>query len=306
MYSKNREKTVVFVGGVDFSGTTYLDLLLGRADNVRSVGEVRAIFRPTHISHLYPKCSCGTKCDMWNNEIINTEDNLYSNIFDKFPDIDFIIDSSKSIPWIVKQSKRLLENGYNVKHVLIWKTLEHFLDSCQKRKKNEKWAIRKWTLYHEVYSRSISEKYVIALKSILKDRNKEINKIYNWLNIKYNIFEDINVNKVYHIAFGSATARLSLFEKGSVQWTSVKQSSLRTDINNSESTTPKCKTNIDRKHVVKKNSRVQDIEKCLSLKNGPRKSLRNDISSYIMLIYIYIKEILARVIFKVKKVCYKY
>ena len=70
------------------------------------------------------------------------ENQIYETIFEFFPDVEFIIDSSKDIFWIEKQSKNLITKGIEVRNILIWKTSEKITESYYKRGRVNEWHKR--------------------------------------------------------------------------------------------------------------------------------------------------------------------
>ncbi len=67
-----------------------------------------------------------------------------------FPEVEFIVDSSKDPFWIRSQSENLRRKGIQAKNILIWKTPLEFAYSCQRRDHFEDWDGR-WIDYHRRY-----------------------------------------------------------------------------------------------------------------------------------------------------------
>jgi len=223
-------KKVIFVGGADFSGTTMLDLMLGSIEGGFSMGEVYAFFWPTHSRHLTPYCSCGNdSCMIWDKTSLKAHWELYRFFFRKYPHISYLVDSSKSVAWIARQSRFLRGQNIEVKHVLIWKHPEDYSRSCARRGRLKNWSNR-WIQYHRAYLYTVSETYVIQLNDLLDNFDQEMPALCDSLGVKYqkSMFE--YWNKEHHCLFGSATAKIRLHQKGTNAWENIKESSSRSDL----------------------------------------------------------------------------
>jgi hypothetical protein len=213
MISRLNEKRVIFVGGTDFSGSTMLDLMLGSTDYGLSTGEIYALFWPTKKHHLEVSCSCGKAiCDFWNNVSLDRPDRVYQTLFEKLPQIRYLIDSSKYIGWIVRQSENLKSQNIAVNHVLIWKHPEDYAKSCLKRKRIRNWR-KRWIRYHLAYFHRIHSPYVICLDDLLYDTDHEMRRMCDALGIEYDDLMLTYWKKEHHLLFGSKKAIHALRSK---------------------------------------------------------------------------------------------
>ncbi|MHC4179030.1 MAG: hypothetical protein ACYSWU_16065, partial [Planctomycetota bacterium] len=115
-------KTVIFVGGTSYSGSTFFDMTLANDPEGFSCGEVSALFFPYRPHHIEPDCGCSdSDCSIWRRLLGNGYADFFPAIFERLPEVDFIVDSSKDVFWIAKQLKALRKHGIRAKHVLIWK-----------------------------------------------------------------------------------------------------------------------------------------------------------------------------------------
>ncbi len=224
-------RTIVFIAGADFSGTTMLDLTLGSLPGCKSLGEVHSFFRPTVPEQKRVICSCGRLCDFWIKASVYGAREFYSSVFRDYPDVRILIDSSKSIPWINEQTERLLKMGYRVKHLLVWKDVDEYRISRQKRGRGKGWA-RSWIRYHRAYLSWPREFFCVKLKDLLNGFDSVAGAICEWLGVEFEPGIREYWKSEHHIVFGSATARLKLHPKGSSgYYTQTLQSSKRKDIN---------------------------------------------------------------------------
>jgi hypothetical protein len=94
-------RTLVSVGGVSFSGSTMLALILGNHPCSFTCGEAVNLFRPMHTHHFTPKCACGQEpCPVWSRLRDTTEQTFYGDVFSAL-DVRVLIDSSKELSWLV-------------------------------------------------------------------------------------------------------------------------------------------------------------------------------------------------------------
>jgi len=114
-------RTLIQVCGASRSGTTMLDLMLGNAPNAFSCGEVYAWFRPWRSHHFSSGCRCGQEpCPVWEQIGGVSESHLHRAIFEKFG-VDFVVDSSKDLCWLIDSQKWAVGNDVRVFNLLLWK-----------------------------------------------------------------------------------------------------------------------------------------------------------------------------------------
>jgi hypothetical protein len=107
-------KTVIFVGGTSYSGSTLLDMILSNDPRGFSCGEVYAMFWPYSPRHVKPVCMCGThNCGVWETARTRGEEHVYETIFQYYPETDFIVDSSKDVFWIEAFFKSILQHLFH-------------------------------------------------------------------------------------------------------------------------------------------------------------------------------------------------
>lgn len=211
----SRSKKVIFIGGTSFSGSTFLDMILANDPKGFSCGEVYALYNPYRPHHINPKCGCGNSdCQIWNYILAKGDELFYETIFNLFPSVNFIVDSSKDPFWILKQSKRLFENGALVKNVLIWKTPLEAAASFKKRDRLAHWE-RGWVNYHRLYFTMIDKFISLKYKDLASKNYSAFRKLCNYLGIDYFEEKYHYWTKVHHTLFGNTSAKVHLYSKDS-------------------------------------------------------------------------------------------
>ena len=214
-------KKVIFVGGTSYSGSTFLDMILANSPHGFSCGEVCALFRPYRKHHIDYECGCGDPdCEIWETVKSTGATNLYQRIFEMFPDIDFIVDSSKDPLWIADRTEDLASSGIQVKNILIWKSPEEFYSSRTKRNQKRGWK-RSWINYHKLYFRIVDQWIAVSYRKF-SNFPEVLERICKKLEIpffegKHNYWE-----KKHHTLFGNTSAKIHLYERQSESFKNCK------------------------------------------------------------------------------------
>jgi len=221
-------KKVIFIGGTSYSGSTFLDMVLSNDPQGFSCGEVHALFHPYRQHHFNPLCGCGDKnCNLWNDLKEIGENNFYLKIFEKFPDVNFIVDSSKNPLWIKQRSKFLSSKGIDVKNVLIWKNPANLIQSFIKRNRRKDFE-KSFINYHKLYFSLIDEFYIANLESFILDQFI-LKDLCEFLDIEYFDAKIRYWEKIHHTLFGNTTAKIHLFNKGSNRYNEELKFNTRED-----------------------------------------------------------------------------
>jgi len=211
---KTKMKKVIFIGGTSYSGSTFFDMILANDPRGFSCGEVHALFNPYRPHHINPLCGCAdNRCQVWSRALKNGKKNLYSTIFKLFPEVRFIVDSSKNVFWIKSQTKHLLRNGIECRNVLIWKSPLEL--ACSFRKRNQIGWEKEWLVYHRLYFKAVESWKAIRYRDFTM--NKEVLKnVCAYLAIPYFPGKENYWEKKHHTLFGNASAKIHLYKKDSV------------------------------------------------------------------------------------------
>ncbi len=208
------KKKVIFIGGTAYSGSTFLDMVLANSPDGFSCGEINALFYPYRKHHLNPVCGCGdSACDVWRVVKEGGVKRLYQTIFELYPEVNVIVDSSKDPAWIRNRSNDLREAGIAVEHVLIWKTPEEFFASRSKRGKTKGWE-REWVNYHRYYFSRI-ENWVSLPYKVLVSSVDALEQLCDLVGISFFEGKEEYWNKKHHTLFGNTSAKIHLYDKKS-------------------------------------------------------------------------------------------
>ena len=207
-------KRVIFIGGTSYSGSTFINLMLGNAPDAFSCGEVSFYFRPIKQKYLNPDCSCGNPdCTVWPQLKSKGEANLYENIFKMFPHINTIVDSSKNPLWINDMTRNLKDSGIACKNLLIWKSPEEFRLSRAKRGREHGWR-RAWINYHRSYFLLVKDFTIVKYSEIAKNPGL-LKPLCDCLDIPYHEEQDHYWEKIHHSLYGNSSANIHLHQQNS-------------------------------------------------------------------------------------------
>jgi hypothetical protein len=204
-------KKVIFVGGTSFSGSTLLHLMLANDPKGFALGEIRWLFRPQRADQIVRDCGCGDpSCTVWQQIRRNGESHVYETVFDLFPEVEFIVDSSKQPFWIRSQSDRLARRGIEAKQVLIWKTPLEFAASNKKRNRLEGWD-HEWISYHRLYFSLIQGWKAVPYAQLTKDENT-LRKVCEFVGIPWSSEKPEYWHRQYHAFGGNRSATFHLYD----------------------------------------------------------------------------------------------
>jgi len=95
--------------------------MLGNAPDAFYCGEVYAWFRPYRAHHFSIKCTCKRDpCPYWENIKALPENRFHAKVLEQLK-VDFVMDSSKDLPWVLDNNRWAAENGIDVINLLLYK-----------------------------------------------------------------------------------------------------------------------------------------------------------------------------------------
>ena len=204
------KKKVIFVAGAQYSGTTLLDAILANDDHGFSCGEVKTYFYPYRPHHYEPDCGCATPdCDIWPQIKKLGEKNVHASIFNRFPDVDFIVDSSKEILWIASQIKNLRKQNIETQNILIWKTPDEIAHSFNKRGRIDDWE-KNWANYYRLYFTLIEQWASVKYADFVKSEDC-LKTICNYLDIPFFPEKKEYWNRQHHTLFGNTSTKIHMY-----------------------------------------------------------------------------------------------
>jgi len=187
-----KDKLFINIGGTSRSGSTLLSKILANDDKALNLGEIRSVFFPTRIHHKVEIEKIINSKGVWSDIIKEKMGKLPKNIFDSFPDVYFLVDSSKNPFWIKKINANSKDQSIKSKNILIYKDPEDFAYSILKRGQKN-WE-KQYVDYHKKYFSSIKDFYIISYTSLVKNK-KTLHNLCDWLGIedfegKYDYWKD--------------------------------------------------------------------------------------------------------------------
>jgi hypothetical protein len=224
-------KKVIFVGGTEFSGSTFFHMILANDAHGLAIGEAHNMMRPSRSYHFNMHCSCGEHpCSLWQSLKDEGEESLYSSLFSRFPDAEFIVDSSKNPFWIQDQKAILRRQGIDTKDIVVWKTPYEFATSYQKRGNMQAWE-RSWIIYHQIYNSIFERWHSIPYHDLTSDR-RALEAVCNYLDIPYFDGKERYWERAHHhVVGGNPSARVHLYSGSSADFEeNVRRSSSKIDV----------------------------------------------------------------------------
>lgn len=217
-------KTLINVLGAGYSGTTMLDLMLGNDPRSFSLGEVHAWFRPFRTHHFKIKCSCGSEpCPYWEKIKYFPESEFHDRAFKEL-DVDFLIDSSKDLAWIIDNNIWASSNGIRVYNLLIFKhPVDHSYSSWKRNKSMislRNW--KNWTLYHKRFLKMKIPYFSVNFDDLVLYPNDKLEEICALVGMQYFEGKECFWTKSHHHLFGSLGTRRQV-EKQKSYFKSPKQ-----------------------------------------------------------------------------------
>lgn len=202
--------TLVNICGAGRSGTTMLDLMLGNAQDAFSCGEVYAWFRPWRTSHLKISCSCNKlPCPIWNKIKYYPESKFHQKLFEQL-NVNFVIDSSKDISWIIDNNNWAFKNNIRVVNLLIWKHPVHLSFSHWKRgRRLWGWYKPFISYYHKFFQAKIPF-YSVYYNELASEPDSKLKDICEKLSIEYFEGKERFWEKQHHHLYGSLGIRKQL------------------------------------------------------------------------------------------------
>ena len=211
-------RTVVFVGGTSYSGSTMLDMMLANDDDALSCGEVYAIFHPFRRHHLNLDQLAST-ID-WPAIKRAGAKHLYHNLFDRFPSCRLIVDSSKSPIWISERTADLQAAGIKTKNILIWKTPNEFIESRRKRQNEQGWD-REWVNYHRYYFELIHDWRGVRYRDLVTNPSA-LQAVCEWVGVPYFPGKERYWDRPQQTVFGNDTTKIHLHDESSSDFSRVR------------------------------------------------------------------------------------
>ncbi len=207
--------TLVTICGTDRSGSTMLDLILGNAQDAFSCGEVSAWYRPYRKHHFDIRCSCKQNpCPIWDRIKDAPEDQFHASLVTELG-VNFIIDSSKDICWVIDLQKWAGSGNLKVQNIVIWKNPIELAYSYWKRGQTiAYWRKQFIGTYQKIIQVGIPF-WAVNYDELTKDPSRKIEEICQAIGIPYFAGKERFWEKEHHFLFGSTGVRKQVDAKQS-------------------------------------------------------------------------------------------
>ena len=209
-------KKLINIYGTARCGSTMLDLILGNDPKGFSLGEVVNWFQPWRTHHFDIKCGCGVyPCPVWEKIKNIKEKNFHEKAFEIL-DVDFLIDSSKNLPWIIDNNMRgYKSNTYNTLNILLYKNPVSLYYSHWKR--GDKKITALFNAYNDYLFFFKSNLHYVSVDydSLISEPDETLKKLCNIIGIPYFDGKTFFWKKTHHHLFGSFGTRKQLFQSDS-------------------------------------------------------------------------------------------
>lgn len=170
---------VIQVGGTVRSGTTITGLILANSSNAIALGEVMHLFKPYKQLH-YKKIKELKQDKIWARILENKAENLYRSIFEFYPEVDLIVDSSKDPFWFDEQVK--WNSGMEMKQLVTYKTMTGLKGSFEKRNLNN-W-LKVYINYYRRFFTLFPDAPSIYIESLLR-QNTSLESLCKYLDVDF-------------------------------------------------------------------------------------------------------------------------
>lgn len=211
MTGEQRPHRVIFVCGSARSGSTLVDLVLGNDPRGFSLGEIASWFRPTRTHHFDLKCGCGVyPCPVWEPLMKVREAEFYPALFAQL-DVDFVVDSSKRLPWVIDQNLRLRRHeGFAVDNLFLYKRPIALAHSHFKRGEDPIANVKRAFTYYEQALAARLPMATLDYDALVRDPGAVLPQVCAWLGIAMDPTKMEFWRKTHHHVFGSFGPRAQL------------------------------------------------------------------------------------------------
>ncbi len=201
---------IVNICGPGRSGSTLLGSMLGNSPNAFHCGEVYAWFRPYRTHHFKIKCTCKEDpCPYWEKIKDYPESDFHKKAFERLG-VDFVIDSSKEISWVVDNNRWAARNGIKVINLIIWKKLLDLVYSHWKRGRGMVSWRRNFLNWHRKFSDTRLPFVSVCYNELASDPSGKLKDICRVIGMEYSPGKEDFWNRPQHHLFGSLGIRKQL------------------------------------------------------------------------------------------------
>lgn len=206
--------TLVNVCGASRSGSTMLDVMLGNGARAFSCGEVYAWFRPWRTHHRRIACACGADpCPFWEKIAYLREEVFHRGVCDRL-DVDFVIDSSKHLLWLIDSQAWAKKSRMSVFNILIYKPPIELAFSQFKRGRDPMSWREDFVRYHNRLLKLGLPFRAVSYRELTRTPGETLAKICSLVGMNYSNGQERAAKVQSHHTFGSFGLRRQLEEGG--------------------------------------------------------------------------------------------
>jgi len=187
--------------------------MLGTDERNFSCGEVYALFRPWRTHHFTPSCSCGNpNCEIWPNIKKEKECYVHKSISDLM-NSKWVIDSSKSLPWVIDNNIWADKHGMKVVNLLTWKYPIELCYSHWKRDRGVDFWRKRFVPYYSRFIASGLPFISVYVGDLISNTPMKLKQICEAIGMPYFKGKEKFWEKEHHYLFGSNNVRYQYISK---------------------------------------------------------------------------------------------
>lgn len=179
------------------------DLMLGNAPEAFSCGEIYSWYRPWRTAHFEIQCPCGARpCPVWQRLKDVPEQRFHRAVVEQCG-IEFVVDSSKDLCWVVDNQRWSREGGLRVINLAIWKDPLWHAYSFWKRGKSVAQGQEAFVKY---YRRLLDLNIPLAAVNynrLVKEPGSQLEEVCQLLGMRYFPGKERFWEKTHHCLFGN-------------------------------------------------------------------------------------------------------
>lgn len=209
--------TLINICGNGRSGTTMLHVMLGNAPDAFACGEIHNWFRPWRTHHYAIECPCGQDpCPYWEKIKDAREEDFHRAVIDNLK-VNYVVDQSKYIPWIVDTHKWTAAHNMKVFNILAWKDPVDLSYSYWKRLRKPMIWRRSFVRYYSKFFQMKVPYIAVNYSELVADPKNKLIEICNAVDMPYFEGKENFWEKEPHHLFGSLGIRRQV-ESGNSQF----------------------------------------------------------------------------------------
>jgi hypothetical protein len=203
----NSQRTLINILGAGRSGSTMLDLMLGNDEMSFSLGEIHAWFRPFRRHHHKIDCNCGNpECTYWKKILYIPAKDFHAVAFERLGK-QFLIDSSKNLPWVMDNNRWAARNNIRVINFIIYKPLVSYIHSVWKRGESVDAALYRYKTYYSRFIEACLPACSISFTELVNQPDETLQRLCSITGQPYRLDRKEFWRGEYHHMFGSGGIR---------------------------------------------------------------------------------------------------